>query len=210
MFNTHQRIIADYARRGPDEFADVLTFVYLTVQQQLHLVPNALKDVKREGEDSRFLWGWKRDAYTYMYTNRATLYTHMYTLYDSSADPAVQERELLAYCAELPGLGLVKAGFVLQLVFGIGGCIDGHNVFRFQLAEGRKTLPQYLRACAYKRAKPATKARYIQEYQQMLSNAGGTEGLWDDWCIYVHSRNRGTYSSAYEVSAMHCAALGIN
>lgn len=163
-----------------------------------------MKSVDRDGIESQYLWGWKRDAYTYVHTNRADLYSHMYTLADGYADPYVQEREILAYNATLPGMGLVKAGFMAQLCFGVAGCIDSNNVHRLQL--GRE---QWLRADSYKAVGPKTKAKYLDQYQSMLATAGGCEALWDDWCIFVHSRGRGNYNSAEHVSELHCEALGL-
>lgn len=204
MFSKHQPIIARYARSTPEAMARVQTFVYLTVQQPLFLVPMAMKDVDRSGIESRFLWGWKRDAYSFIDQNKTTVHRDMALLYDGSADPVRQEREILAYGATMPGMGLVKAGFMAQLCFGVGGCIDTHNVNRFQTGRA-----QFLRADSYKRVSPGTKAKYLTEYQSLLASAGGCEALWDDWCIYVHSRGRGSYNSAEHVSQLHVEALGL-
>lgn len=205
MFARHQPIIAAYARSSPDALARVQTFVYLTVQQPLFMVPRAMKDVDREGIESKFLWGWKRDAYSYIHAHKEAVHRDMLSYYfEGNADPVRQERELLAYGATLPGMGLVKAGFMAQLCFGVAGCIDSNNVHRFQL--GRE---QWLRADSYKAVGPKTKARYLDQYQSMLAVAGGCEALWDDWCIFVHSRGRGNYNSAEHVSQLHVEALGL-
>lgn len=209
MFAIHQNKIENYAARGPTEFGRVLTFVLLTIQQPLDTVPAAMKDVDREGIESKYLWGFKRDAYEHMIKNREPIYHDAMEL-SHIPDPEIAERQLLAYFAAMPGLGLVKAGFVLQLAFGLGGCVDGHNVKRFELDKGRKSLPQFLRANQYKAVKPATRARFIDQYQALLKIAGGCEDLWDDWCIYVQSRAPGRYASAHEVSELHCTSLGIN
>lgn len=208
MFDNHQSRIAAYAKQGPDQFARVVTFVYTTIQQSLDTVPGAMKDIDREGIDSKFLWGFKRDAFEYMRANKAAIYDDAMEL-SLIPDPEIAERELLAYFGQMPGLGLVKAGFVLQLCFGLGGCIDTHNITRFQVMAGRKSLPAFMRATAYKRAKPATRAAHLSAYQALLKQAGGCAGLWDDWCIYLRSRAPAKYHSADYVSELHCTALGV-
>lgn len=208
MFDSHQPRIAAYAKRGPDEFARVMTFVYATIQQSLDTVPGAMKDIDREGIESRYLWGFKRDAFEWLQANKAAIYHDAMEL-ALIPDPAIAERELLAYLGECPGLGLVKAGFVTQLAFGLGGCIDGHNVRRFEVLEGRKALPIYMRAWHYKKAKPGKRAEYVSSYQGLLKRAGGCEMLWDDWCIYLRSRAPAKYQSADYVSELHCISLGV-
>jgi len=208
MFESHQPRIAAYAKRGPDEFARVVTFVYATVQRSLDTVPGAMKDIDREGIESKFLWGFKRDAYQHVQDNKASIYNDAMEL-SCTADPDQAERELLAMFGAMPGLGLVKGGFVTQLAFGLGGCIDGHNVNRFKVLAGRKALPIYLRAWHYKRSRPAKRAEYLTAYQALLRRAGGCEALWDDWCIYLRSRFPAKYESADYVSRLHCEALGL-
>lgn len=208
MFDTHQNRIAAYAKRGPDEFARTITFVYATIQQSLDMVPGAMKSIDREGIESKFLWGFKRDAYEYVQKNKLAIYSDAREL-AFTADDNRAERELLAYFAAMPGLGLVKAGFVTQLAFGLGGCIDGHNVRRFELLKGRKSLPIYMKAWHYKKARPAKQAEYVSMYQSLLKRAGGCQALWDDWCIYLRSRAPAKYHSADYVSELHCIALGV-
>lgn len=208
MFDKHQSKIAAYAKQGPDEFGRVITFVYATIQQSLDTVPGAMKSIDREGIESRYLWGFKRDAFEWLQSNKAAVYNDAMEL-SCIPDPAIAERELLAMFGELPGLGLVKGGFAAQLAFGLGGCIDGHNVRRFEVLEGRKSLPIFMKAWHYKKARPAKKAEYVSAYQALLQRAGGCEALWDDWCIYLRSRSPAKYESADYVSELHCIALGV-
>jgi hypothetical protein len=162
-----------------------------------------MKSVDREQIESRFLWGWKADAYSYIQEHKGLVHRDMLALADC-ADPIRMEREIIAYGATMPGMGLVKAGFMAQLCFGMGGCIDTHNVNRFQIGRA-----QFLRADSYKAVSPGTRSKYLDQYQSLLASAGGCEALWDDWCIYVHSRGRGNYNSAEHVSQLHVEALGL-
>jgi hypothetical protein len=201
VFAEHQPKIGVYAQSSPAAMVDVLTFVYLTVQQPLDTVATAaLPDVRKLGSASRFLWGWKSSAYEWAQANKLAIYD---ALISHSG-----ERERLSYLAECPGLGLVKAGFMVQLCFGEGGCIDTHNVERLSLSDKRRSLPQFLRAQAFKKAAPKTRARYLDQYQELLEQCGGAQWLWDDWCEYVAEMFPVRYRNADYVSELHLAAIG--
>lgn len=208
MFETHQRRVGEYARRGPEEMAHVFTFVLLTIQQSLDSVPEAMRDVRELGDNSRFLWGMKANGYRAYMAKRDAIYNDAMELW-RLADPERAERELLAYFATLDGVGLVKAGFMVQLCFGMGGCLDTHHIVRFGLADNRTHPPAWMRAWHYKKAKPARKSAYLDAYLAALKMGGGCEGLWDDWCHHVAHVWPVRYRDAYHVSALHCEALGL-
>jgi hypothetical protein len=133
MFQRDQKEISDYAIEGPDQMARVITFVYLTIQQSITTCEAAMKDVDREGVKSKYLWGFKLGAYEWLHENKNDVYRVARSLYNGYADHAVAEIETLQFFASLPGLGLVKGGFVNQLVFGQTGCMDTHNAIIFEL-----------------------------------------------------------------------------
>jgi hypothetical protein len=124
-------------------------------------------------------------------------------LNDVHPNPEHAAHELLNYFASLPGLGLVKGGFLAQLVFGLVGCIDTHNLTRFNVR------PYDVAARAFKSAKTsATRNRKIEVYLDICAKLGGCAALWDGWCEYVYARNRGDYyTSAQQVSQMHVDAI---
>lgn len=201
MFAKHQKTIAAYAQRDAESFARVMSFVILTVRMPINRVPTDMRDLDQKGSKSGVLWGWKREAFSYVQDHKERIYSDAMELF-AIADPYEAERQLLAYFAELPGFGLVKGGFVVQLAFGLGGCLDTHNVVRFGLNIN------HFKSTRFKNAKRwSTRYKVVDLYQSLLAAAGGCETLWNEWCSYV-AENQG-YGSAFEVSALHCEALGL-
>ncbi len=206
MFADHQGPIARYALSGPDQFQDTLNFVYLTIQQGLWTVPAAMHDVRRLGAESRFAWGMKAAGIAYVTQHKAALYADTLEI-AAIANPEWQRHEALNYFAMLPGLGMVKAGFVCQLILGQVGCIDTHNLARFDLARPNGEQPAWLKASTYKAAKPGKRQALRDSYLALVDNAGGAEGLWDSWCSYVAERDKAHYSGPEHVSRLHVEAI---
>lgn len=206
MFANHQPMIARYALQSPENLRRVINFVICTIQQPLKRVPEQMADLDKLGERSRFLYASKRDAFIYARDHAAALYAEAIEL-SAIADPIEAERQLLIHFAAIPGIGLVKAGFIIQLVFGLGGCLDTHNIGRFGLTAGD------LKSDRFKRPKTwAAKYRRLDIYQDILRALGGAETLWDSWCEFVAAKE-GKYSQnfrdAFEVSEYHCIGIGI-
>ncbi|WFG40869.1 hypothetical protein ParaKuw1_00036 [Paracoccus phage ParKuw1] len=200
MFQRDQKEISDYAMTGPDQMARVITFVYLTIQQSITTCEDMMRDVDRQGVESRHLWGFKIGAYEWLHEHKQEVYDMARLLHDGYADPAVAEIETLKFFASLPGLGLVKGGFVNQLIFGQTGCMDTHNSVIFEID------PYRFKASRYKSASMKRKAIMVMDYANICWDQGGPEFLWDNWCSYVAERNGYT---ADAISAMHCKALGL-
>ena len=102
----------------------------------------------------------------------------------------------------VPGLGLVKAGFVVQLLVGEAGCMDMHNLARLGLDPDEFDIP--------KRADPEEQLLVINEciahYLYMCEKFGGSEHLWNGWCEFVAETYR-TYDDAEDVSRRHVTYL---
>jgi hypothetical protein len=180
--------------------AKVITFVYLTIQQSITTVEASMRDVMRHGNKSKFLWGFKLEAYEWLQANKQAVYDNAMNLRNGFADPEVSALETLQYFASLPGLGLVKGGFANQLIFGETGCIDTHNLALFEVN------PNRFRASAYKNVSARLQAVKARDYADFCNDVGGPEFLWDNWCRFVSERNNGSWS-AHEISAMHVTAI---
>jgi hypothetical protein len=202
MFEEHQSKIGRYARQDADSMAKVYTFVLATIQQSLWQTPEIMQSIEHEGIESRFLWGFKYDAYEYLIEHKATIYAVAMNIWRGHADPLDQEYELTRYFAGLKGLGLVKGGFMVQLCFGLGGCLDSHNITRHGLDERK------FKASRFKSASLKNKRSILRNYFAVIMSAGGCEALWDSWCQYVADRQPGRYEDAYAVSALHVKAIG--
>lgn len=208
MFADHQPVIAAWARQSPDNFADVLAFVHLTIQQPIDTVPAALADVRNVGHASKYLWGNKAVGYRHVVAHKDAIFADFMEL-SALADPERRRHEALEYFAMLPGLGQVKAGFVLQLTMGEVGCLDTHNIERYGLIPtGRRELPAWMRGNKFKAASPAKRQEHIRAYISACDQLGGCEKLWNAWCTYVADKYPVRYpGGAFEVSKLHCDAI---
>jgi len=203
-FETHQPLISRYALASPEGLADTYRFTLATIQQPLFHVPEIVADFRDKGASSKWAWGFKGDCLNWLEASTSALYRHTVNLWEAYPNPDHLEGEALAYFATLPGLGLVKGGFFAQLVYGVGGCLDSHNVARFGLN------PQAFKASSFKAAKrQSTRNSRIALYRDLLSECGGAALLWAEWCAYVATRGTHNYQSAEHVSRLHCEALSI-
>lgn len=194
MFHRDQPIIGAYAQASPDNMAAVYRFVLATIQQPLETVPTILRDFRAEGSASRFAFSSKRVALRWMEDRRniRTLYKGAMALRDGT------DAELLGYFASLPGLGLVKGGFMVQLIFGRVGCLDMHNIVMLDIPASR------FKGDRYKTAKrEVTRQAVLQEYLDACRGGGGCEVLWNNWCDYVAELRPNKWSSGDAVSAAH-------
>lgn len=203
MYREHQPAIARHVAKSQSAFADLFRFVIATIRQPLYSTPLQVKDFKRLGSQSVFAFSGKAPALDWLADNEATLYRDAMSIVDAAPDPDRLAREATFYFATLPGLGLVKGGFMAQLAFGVSGCLDSHNAARFGLR------PSMLRADSFKSAALKTRWRRLDAYLSAVNDCGGTELLWDEWCAYVAERAPQRYGSAYAASALHCSALGL-
>lgn len=195
MFNSHNPIIREYAQASADGMRHVLGFVCATVQQQIETVPDILADFEAKGPESRYAFGWKADALQHYREHAETIY----------GEAMARDRDahaLTDYFASLPGLGLAKGGFAVQLCFGVSGCLDSHNLNRLGIN------PQRFSASAFKNLK-GSRADRLSEYLDHVEAAGGCAGLWDDWCDYVAALRPDRFETGSCVSELHCSALGL-
>jgi hypothetical protein len=97
----------------------------------------------------------------------------------------------------VPGLGIPKAGFVLQLVCGRVGCMDSHNMRKFALS------PKDFRASGSINA--VTKR--VDAYINVCQKVGGCEYLWNQWCEFIAEKYPDKFSSADHVSQVHVSSI---
>lgn len=93
----------------------------------------------------------------------------------------------------LPGIGLAKAGFILQLM-GVTdvACWDSQNMARIpEAAEILRKLGKPTRETAL-------------AYRALCIKHGASEGMWNDWCAYIAAKpGNGKLGGADGVSALH-------
>ena len=186
MFKYHQQKISDYAIQSPNNTARVMDMVVLSIQQFWWNIGKQLADVDEYGIESTHLFGHKKSAYAHIRANKKQLYNAIF--YDD-----ISAAERLLNVAGTPGLGLCKAGFVLQLCIGEAACLDVHNMTRFGLSASTFKLGK---------VKYDTALRKSKLYLQTIDNLGGTEYLWDSWCEFMADKYPKHYKNANHVSRL--------
>lgn len=203
MFDTHQPIIGAWARERPAHLREVLRFAVLSARQPLYNLPADMEQAHRGGPEAMgVLFGWKHRAWVAAEDNQDAIYAQCLDLWEHSP-PEHLAPDLILYLAQQWGLGPAKAGFVAQMAFGVGGCLDTHNLRRFGLREVR----------GFRQLKSLRGRRHmIERYCAALATCGSTRTLWDSWCHYVanQSRRQNLYHNAEHVSALHCISLGLS
>ena len=191
MFNTHQKLIENFARKNPNNMVKVFLMVLLSIQKDWSQIGEHMLDVKAEGVDSKYLYGSKRLAYKQIIKMKKELY-------DTIFNDEIKLVDKLLLIRSIHGIDLVKGGFVLQLCIGKIGCLDVHNLKRFGLkASTFKTYGNLIETARYK----------AELYITTCNKLGGCEYLWDNWCEYLATIYPKKYHSANDVSLRHLTYL---
>ena len=188
-FMEHNPRINEFMQGSAEQMQFGIMMVALSIQQRWSSVGEQMKSYKAGGGSSRFVWGNKRKTHDWLEENRDDLYVAVM----GESDP---EKILLSFL-ECPGLGLAKAGFCCQLMFGFGGCMDTHNLQRF----GIKPIAWS------NNLKQATKEKKAKEYLHQCIYHGGCEELWNSWCYMIAQNYPNDFADGEHVSAVHLTYL---
>ena len=200
MYKTDQSRIERWCK-NPDKLVHVGTMVLLSIQMQWAGVGNQLADVRKHGSKSKCLFGSKRAGYIYLRDNKVKLYNEVrrYRAGKTYLDDLM--REFL----KVPGLGIPKAGFLCQLVVAHSGCLDMHNIARFDLDPKVWIVRP--------RANAADQVQEIDDkislYLRLIEACGGSEKLWNEWCEHLNDKVS-TFDNAADVSLRHWTYLKEN
>lgn len=163
MYDAHVPVISAYMREHPAGFVRGCLFAICSIQQPITGVPAQLDDIALLGSESRFLWGHKRKSYTYLLARGDIVWREV-------LDMQTMHGKISALL-RVPGLGIVKSAFILQLMGYDIACLDTRNIKR----EGRN--PRTYSTHGQKPHKLRKKvARYIRD------TGGKARQYWDDWC----------------------------
>lgn len=199
MYDRDVAAIAAHAKASPDGLMDVIEFVLCTIRQPLGRVINQREDIANKGAASNYLFSAKRDGWTYANENKGYLHRVMLDIM-SREDSSERKADLIQHFMQVPGLGMVKAAFVVQCIGGETACIDSHNLKRLGLPVTAVKIGAKL--------KPETIRKKVLDYVEMCDATGGAAYWWNSWCNYV-AGNRGNKSltTGDEVSAYHTQAV---
>jgi len=195
VFAEHQPLLARASNR-PAGFTAICKFALCTIRMPLHSAVADCRLLLRGDTNVRSIFGAKHRGLSWLDANGADLWEDCERAYDQCGHDA--ENTLVELCMGIPGIGPAKAGFIVQMAYGLSGCIDTHNLTRFGLHHRAFHCPKGTRAAH----------KLVSRYNQFCYNTGGTAFLWDSWCAYVAERDPVNYRDADYVSALHLAPIG--
>jgi hypothetical protein len=184
MFLTHQTEIQTFASQNADNCFKVLRFVQLTIQQNFSQMPNMVEELNQTGDVKRLTNRQKDAIYEYS-ERRQEIYSVLFS--------GLSLEDKLLYIASLPGFGLPKAGFVLQCCLGRVGCLDTHNLKRFNLNPKDFVLRKNIN----------TNREKARRYIELCDIELGCAYLWNSWCELIAQRYPKYYADASHVSRLH-------
>lgn len=204
MYAQHQPIISAHARSGPEGWARVVRFAMATARRPLYKIAEDYAAIERKedhADTDSGLTAARLEAWFALWDMRRAGYWNCEDIMRAGGPRAPDY--LVGYLATLPGLGLAKAGFAAQMIYGVSGCLDTHNLSRFGL--GVYTFSHFKR-----RRTVRARLAFATRYNGAVRDAGGTAALWDTWCEFIAARRPLIYLNADVVSGLHVAALGLN
>ncbi len=196
MFTKHQTRIGKFMLRNPENTKKGILVVASTIQVQTNLVMDTLTDYLDKASQGKYAWKMKQDTYDYVEANK----TDIHKLLKDTAKGKIELHICLAELTKIDGLGIVKAGFVMQMALGKVGCLDTHNLARFGI-DGKQ----------FKFSKSASdklRQQKASNYIDTCDKIGGCEYLWNTWCEFIADKYPQQFKSGMEVSALHCKWVG--
>lgn len=194
MYNIHAKAVQDYSRLSSDNLSDVILMVVLSIQQPWYGVGEQLKDVKRWGIGSKFIWGNKIKTYNFIMSRKDFIYSQYLAVLNSSKSDDDKALSLMNVFLQIDGLGLAKAGFVCQLTAGLVGCLDVHNIRMYNIPKKDLSFSKSIKSKALKDKK-------ISNYVSVCHDIG-TENLWDTWCSFLATKSK-KFEDGFHVSKVH-------
>jgi len=194
MYNIHAKAVQDYSRLSSDNLSDVILMVVLSIQQPWYAVGDQLKDVKRWGIGSKFIWGNKIKTYNFLMSRKDFIYSQYLAVLNSSKSDDDKALSLMNVFLQIDGLGLAKAGFVCQLTAGLVGCIDVHNIRMYNIPKKDLAFSKSIKS---KTLRDKKISNYIS-----VCHTIGTENLWDTWCCSLATKTK-RFEDGFHVSKVH-------
>ncbi len=202
MYAEHQPQLSSLGRSGPDGFARICTFALLTIRVSLWDANKDYPLVRQGNRQVRSVFGNKHQGLDFVNAEAEQLYERCEAAFELSLSDEDAETVILGILCEIPCIGPAKAGFITQMVYGLSGCIDSHNLTRFGLHERTFRLDK-----KRLRASPVRRFAILRDYNAFCLKVGGSRRLWDDWCCLYSARDPVNYPTPDRVSALHLAPL---
>ncbi len=188
MYAEHVPLISNAMRNDYTAFQRGLSFVVCSIRQHIVNVSDQVAVLWREEPGESPLFGIKVQSWEFILSERCR---ELWNGTRAEYDPAA----LIWAFSRIPGIGIVKAGFVAQLMGADIGCLDSRNLKRM----GRS--PRSYES----RGRDKTRPRYRRLIARYVADIGGqAQTLWDAWCADVGQANN---MEPDAVSALHLAIV---
>lgn len=185
MFKTDQPQIQAFAKKSPKNTARVIKFVLVSIRRNFAQVEDIMT-----GKCEPNMMSLTKEGIAYAEEHALELHSIIH-------DSRMPLHDKLLAVTRVPGLGLPKAGFVLQLCCGEVGCLDTHNLRNFGLDAKDFKLTKNM-------AKNIERAKV---YVDCCRKEGGCEYLWDQWCEFIAERWASKWNDAKDVSHAHVRGI---
>lgn len=155
-------------------FVRGVMFAICSIRQPTIAVPDQLGILFDGAEGENPLFGHKFDAWAYIsdQSNAARIWARLGTLWrDRDAWKTNAAEEAIVSLLDIPGMGIVKAAFVAQLMGFDIACLDARNITR------EKRNPRAFRTDG---KSPAALRPKVNAY--VAETFGKAEYYWDAWC----------------------------
>ena len=204
MFKEHATAIKFYATLTPANMTHVLWFAVATANCPFGQSVNTLRVLRgwgdslmgveyaniTQGEKSLMgcgLTAAKLAAYQYLWAGRDSIYGKYLECLNLENGHLIFWDYILD---TLPGMGMVKAAFAVQMLFNELGCIDIHNA----------------RDLGYDKA-PAGRAKKQRPVYLNIQSVKTSEEWWNDWCEMLAKKYPGQFTDGEQVSRLHAVAI---
>jgi len=180
MYSTHASKIAQYGLNSPHGTHNVMRFALCTIRKPTSGCLDQIKDIEINGLESRHLnFGntvTKRDGLAYMIKHKVRIHKDLNEFAKNGLDDVDNIAHAIDYLMAIPNIGMVKSGFILQMLGFDVACIDSHNLTRLGWKQSQVSIPKTL--------KYESRIKKIKKYVK-LNQIKGTEYWWNSWCDYV-------------------------
>jgi len=193
--------IVQHALQSPDGLYDVIEFTLCTINMPLSRVIEQRKSIKLHGIMSKWVSSTKAQGITYAQEHKVELHTLMLNIRETAGCDTIDGAQAVVdLFMRIPSIGMVKAGFIGQMLGFQVACLDRHNVRALGLSESALRIN--------KKASQEVRLKKIREYVK-LCRRKGSEYWWDTWCNFVADRGgmnkslpTGDVVSRYHVDAV--------
>ena len=176
MYKRDIEDIIEHIEASPEGLVDCVEFVLCSIRASLSSIKEQRKDIASAGLKSKYLWGQKSAGLAYVREHKTVLWLNLLELKEQSTSNPKVIVQALKLAMAIPNIGLVKAGFILQLMGFDVACLDMHNLERLGLAPNAFSINAKL--------KEATQTKKMIAYVKLCQKKG-TEYWWNSWCDYV-------------------------